>query len=130
MQDGGHWAGALCRITGSCYIGDVMENCEQMRNALHLPKYVFPAALLVFGRPTKQQKDRKKPRRIDEKYLVHENVYHPLSARELSDMLSDKADAKEYKAWLSAFCERKYNSEFAKEMSRSVELYLKDFLEE
>lgn len=115
---------------GSCYIGDVMENCEQMRDALHLPKYVFPAALLVFGRPTKQQKDRKKPRRIDEKYLVHENVYRPLSARELSDMLSDKADAKEYETWLSAFCERKYNSEFAKEMSRSVGLYLKDFLEE
>lgn len=115
---------------GSCYIGDVMENCEQMRDALHLPKYVFPAAFVVFGRPTEQQKNRKKPQRIDEKYLVHENTYHALSDRELSDMLSYKAGEKEYGTWLSAFCARKYNSDFSKEMSRSVELYLRDFLGE
>ena len=28
---------------GSCYIGDVMENCERQRELLHLPDYVFPA---------------------------------------------------------------------------------------
>lgn len=114
---------------GSCYIGDVMENCEQMRETLKLPRYVFPAALLVFGYPTEQQKARKKPQRIDEKYLVHENTYHSLSEQELSDMLSYKAGEKEYDTWLHAFCSRKYNSDFAKEMSRSVSLYLKDFLE-
>lgn len=114
---------------GSCYIGDVMENCEQMRDVLHLPEFVFPAALLVFGYPTEQQRARQKPRRIDEKYLVHENTYHPLSDRELSDMLSYKAGEKGYDTWIRAFCNRKYNSDFAKEMSRSVELYLRDYLE-
>ena len=114
---------------GSCYSGDVMENCEQMRDALHLPMYVFPAALLVFGYPAEQQKARKKPQRIDEKYLVHENTYHPLSGQELSDMLSYKAGTKEYDTWIREFCNRKYNSDFAKEMSRSVSLYLKDFLQ-
>ena len=37
---------------GSCYIGDVIENVEAMRDALHLPQYVVPACMLVFGRPT------------------------------------------------------------------------------
>ncbi len=115
---------------GSCYIGDVMENCEQMREALHLPKYVFPAALLVFGYPTEQQKNRKKPQRIEEKYLVHENTYHPLSGQELSDMLSGNTAEKDYDTWIRAFCNRKYNSDFSKEMSRSVSVYLKDFLDD
>ena len=35
---------------GSCYIGDILENCEQHRALLHLPEYVVPAAMLVFGR--------------------------------------------------------------------------------
>ena len=46
---------------GSCYIGDIMENCEQQRALLNLPEYVFPAAMLVFGYPTQQQKEREKP---------------------------------------------------------------------
>ena len=33
---------------GSCYIGDIMENCEFHRELLNLPEYVFPAAMLVF----------------------------------------------------------------------------------
>ena len=37
---------------GSCYIGDIMEQCETHRKLLHLPPYVFPAALAVFGYPT------------------------------------------------------------------------------
>ena len=37
---------------GSCYIGDIMENCEEQRRLLNLPEYVFPAAMLVFGYPT------------------------------------------------------------------------------
>ena len=40
---------------GSCYIGDIMENCEAHRELLHLPKYVFPCCMLVFGFPTEQQ---------------------------------------------------------------------------
>ena len=38
-----------------------MENCEEQRKLLGLPEYVFPAAMLVFGYPIKQQMERKKP---------------------------------------------------------------------
>jgi hypothetical protein len=34
---------------------------------------------------------------------------------------------KPYAEWLKAFCERKYNSDFSREMSRSVGVYLRDF---
>ena len=58
---------------GSCYIGDIMEQCEFHRQLLQLPPYVFPAAMLVFGYPVQQQKEREKPVRCDLNYIVHEN---------------------------------------------------------
>ena len=60
---------------GSCYIGDVLENAEAMRDALHLPQYVVPACMLVFGRPTEQQQRRPKPARFAEQAVVCENVH-------------------------------------------------------
>ncbi len=112
---------------GSCYIGDVMENCEKMRELLCLPEYVFPAALLVFGYPTEQQEHREKPKRVPMKHIVHENEYRHMEASELKDMLSGKCGEKSYEDWLTAFCNRKYNSEFSDEMSRSVAEYLKQY---
>ena len=45
------------------------------RQLLHLPEYVFPAAMLVFGYPTAQQRERQKPERVALKHIVHENGY-------------------------------------------------------
>lgn len=113
---------------GSCYIGDVMENCEIHRGILNLPPYVFPAAMLVFGYPTEQQKNRPKPKRAEGKYVVHENRYRCMNAQERKGMFGYKAEQKEYEEWMDAFCKRKYNSDFSKEMKRSVEVYLQAFL--
>lgn len=116
---------------GSCYIGDIMENCEQHRELLHLPKYVFPCCMLVFGFPTRQQLDRKKPLRSPMDSIVHENHYHEMNATELETMLDIRvAEGNTYGAWITAFCKRKYNSDFSREMSRSVAEYLKDFISE
>jgi nitroreductase len=112
---------------GSCYIGDIMENCEQQRALLNLPDYVFPAAMLVFGYPTNQQKERKKPRRGDMKHIVHENSYREMDENELRDLFSIRAEKKDYEEYMNAFCTRKYNSDFSVEMSRSVKEYLKQF---
>jgi hypothetical protein len=113
---------------GSCYIGDIMENCEEQRELLHLPQYVFPAAMLVFGYPTDQQKDRIKPRRADMTHIVHENAYREMKAEELCSLFSIRAEKKSYEDYMNAFCARKYNSDFSVEMSRSVGEYLKQFL--
>ena len=112
---------------GSCYIGDIKENCEIHREMLDLPEYVFPAAMLVFGYPTQQQVERRKPERVELKHIVHENAYRRMNGAELREMFNERAGEKGYDAWMQAFCNRKYNSDFSREMSRSVGVYLKDF---
>ncbi len=112
---------------GSCYIGDIMENIETQREILELPKYVFPAAMVVFGYPTDQQKNREKPKRFDLRYIVQENGYRDLNGEEFRQMFADRAADPGFDAWVKAFCERKYNSDFSREMQRSVRLYLDDF---
>lgn len=112
---------------GSCYIGDVMENCELHREMLNLPEYVFPAVMLVFGVPTAQQKARKKPERVALSHVVHENGYRRMDAAELREMFEGKCGVRSYEDWMRAFCDRKYNSDFSREMTRSVAAYLKDY---
>ena len=112
---------------GSCYIGDIMENAEIQRKLLSLPRYVFPAAMVVFGYPTDQQKMREKPERFESRFIVHENGYHPLQEADLREMFAKRTAARSFEEWIQAFCNRKYNSDFAREMSRSVRAFLKDF---
>ena len=114
---------------GSCYIGDIMENAELQRKLLSLPRYVFPAAMLVFGYPTEQQLSRPKPPRSEICHIVNENSYRDMDKEELKQMLTIKAGAKEFEDWIKAFCERKYNSDFSCEMTRSVQVFLNDFQE-
>lgn len=114
---------------GSCYIGDIMENAELQRELLSLPRYVFPAAMLVFGYPTEQQLSRPKPPRSEICHIVHENSYRDMDREELKQMLTVKAGAREFEDWIKAFCERKYNSDFSCEMTRSVQVFLDDFQE-
>ncbi len=112
---------------GSCYIGDIMENIEVQREILGLPEYVFPAALIVFGYPTEQQKARKKPERADLRYIVQENRYHRHTPEELRQMLSKKFGTEAYEDGIRAFCKRKYDSDFSREMTRSVAEAMKGF---
>lgn len=112
---------------GSCYIGDIMENYEEQRKLLKLPEYVFPAVMLVFGWPTEQQKQRKKPERCAQKHIVHENTYRSMEGEELREMFGYQCKNSTFEQWCQAFCNRKYNSDFSREMSRSVGEYLKQF---
>lgn len=113
---------------GSCYIGDIMENREEHKRLLNLPDWVFPAAMLVFGYPTQHQLERQKHQRVDMQYIVHKNVYKALSSQQLRNMFDKKTGSKSYDEWMKAFCERKYNSDFSKEMTRSVMAYLKEVM--
>lgn len=115
---------------GSCYIGDIMENYELQKKILQIPDFVFPAAMLVFGYPTEQQRNRPKPPRSARQYIVHENSYHPMDGDDLKAMLEVKTTQPDYEKWLQAFCNRKYNSDFSREMTRSVEKYLEEFRSE
>ena len=115
---------------GSCYIGDVLENAEAMREALALPPQVVPACMLVFGRPTEQQKTRQKPVRFREEAVVCQNTYRDRTEAELREDFSQRGAGVpefEFDRYLQAFCNRKYDSDFSREMSRSAAVYLKDF---
>ncbi len=112
---------------GSCYIGDIMENYEEQKALLKLPEYVFPAAMLVFGYPTQQQMDRVKPERAPMDCIVSENGYPEMDAEFRAKLFAGKANPAGYEAGMIAFCNRKYNSDFSREMTRSVEMYLKEF---
>ena len=112
---------------GSCYIGDIMENYEQQKTLLSLPEYVFPAAMLVFGYPTEQQLRREKPPRSARELIVHENGYRRMDEAQLRKLLEVKAGQTDYDKWIKAFCQRKYNSDFSREMTRSVQKYLDEF---
>ena len=76
---------------------------------------------------TQQQIDRHKPERVAMKHVVHENGYRHMDKDELEEMFAPKAGFSGYQAWIEAFCNRKYNSDFSREMSRSVEKYMKEF---
>lgn len=112
---------------GSCYIGDIMEKCEFHRELLQLPEYVFPACMLVFGYPTQQQMERNKPQRCKLSDIVCENHYERKNAEQIKEMFSKECVNRTFEQWTQAFCERKYNSDFSIEMSRSVAEYAKAF---
>lgn len=112
---------------GSCYIGDVMENYEKQKELLHLPRYVFPAAMVVFGYPEEKQMNRKKPKRAPMDLIVHENHYKDFTNEDLERLFYDETKFGGYEKWMNAFCTRKYNSNFSKEMSRSVRKYLEEY---
>lgn len=112
---------------GSCYIGDVMENVEDMRELLGLPEYVYPACMLVFGYPTEQQKQRKKPERFRLSDIVCENTYRDKDSEEIRAMFAGCTGNQGYEEWMEAFWKRKYESDFSREMNRSMEIYLEDF---
>jgi hypothetical protein len=112
---------------GSCYIGDILENCEEQRDILGIPEYVVPAVMLVFGYPTEQQKRREKPARSDLDFVVSENKYPEMDANYIRGMLGPKTGNRDYDAWIKAFFKRKYDSDFSREMTRSVEKYLEQF---
>lgn len=112
---------------GSCYIGDIMEQSEAVTKLLKLPEFVFPAAMLVFGYPTKQQARRQKPQRSDLASIVHENTYPVQTAADFQAMFGRETGGMAYEEWMQAFCARKYNSDFAREMSRSAENYLAQY---
>ena len=115
---------------GSCYIGDIMENCELHREMLKLPEYVFPAAMLVFGYPVEARMERVKPARAALAHIVHENVYREMDEAELREMFARRAGERGFDDWMCAFCARKYNSDFSREMSRSVAEYLRQYRHE
>jgi len=116
---------------GSCYIGDIMENCDTQREILGLPEYVKPVCMVVAGVPTQQQRERRKPARFETADVVHENVYQPAGADEFRAMLEKRQglEGEDMDRWLMAFTKRKWNCDFSREMTRSAAQMIREWCE-
>ena len=113
---------------GSCYIGDILERREEQARILGCPRHVVPAVMLVIGHPAPGQLRRVKPARLPLEDIVFENRYEERGADRLLEDLRPKAPAsRDLADWARAFCERKWNSGFSREMTRSAAAILADF---
>ena len=123
---------------GSCYIGDIMENYEEHKELFSLPKYVFPISLICFGYPTHQQKERELTPRFDERYVIFEDQYSRLGKEEFKEMYRERQERvfgsrKEVKGarnFGQMMYLRKFDSDFAHEMNRSVRAIIKVWIED
>jgi len=120
---------------GTCYIGDIMENYEKHKELFELPQYVFPIAMVCFGYPTEQQKERPQPERYKKEYVVFKDKYKRLSNEEFEDMFKSTNDrlfgaggsihgAVNYGQHMYV---KKFSAAFSREMSRSVREILKNW---
>lgn len=115
---------------GSCYIGDIIENFEENQKLLNLPKYAVPYTMVVFGKPTQQQKDRIKPKRFELKDIIHVDTYQQKTKEETIHMF-EKHSSKTGEAlqkYIHAFAKRKFFADFRAEMNRSSRAMLESWL--
>ena len=126
---------------GSCYIGDVLERREEMSDLLALKQFLVPAAMVVYGYPTEQQIKRAKPRRVSQQLIVHTDRYTEPASDQLKEELARVNQSPEilgepggrsiefsFTTFVRAFHDRKYASEFARDLNRSAEGYVREFL--
>lgn len=121
---------------GSCYIGDILENYEQVRELLKLPKYVFPLTLVCFGYPKGgYRRTEATTIRHEVKDIFHTDQYQQKDGQRLSKMFAAHDAAYAASGRLGAenrttahyYYLRKYTSTFMLEMNRSVAKMLKNW---
>ena len=117
---------------GSCYIGDILENCEEHREIFRLPRYTFPITLLCFGRPYATHEHPGLVRRFERRYIVHRDRYTPVEADEFAAMLAHAAQSypsleptEAAMKMVQGIYTRKFVSAFSVEMTRSVKRWMK-----
>lgn len=117
---------------GSCYVGDILENFEEVGSLLSLPRYTIPITLLTFGYPTEQQRNRKQTDRMPLERFCFTDEYRRLESAELKTLYDYNlgrqprylpgAENMGQHTYL-----RKFSSDFMQEMRRSVKQMLKNW---
>jgi nitroreductase len=120
---------------GSCYIGDIMENCEAHQSLFDLPRYTFPICLLCFGYPTKQQLERKSTSRFAPEFIIFQDTYKRLNTVAFREMFREQhersfggheeIDGATNIGQLTY--RRKFSTDYAMEMNRSVRKMIKSW---
>ncbi len=106
---------------GSCYIGDIIEHGEELGKLLALPRYTAPAALLCFGYPTQQQRERQKPQRVPLESVAFTDEYRTAGLSAQDEMYGGASGAERA---FDDLLNRKWAAPFMEEMGRSARYWL------
>ena len=114
---------------GSCYIGDIVENAEEVAALLDLPPYTMPLSMLIIGTPRKERPAIAHP----VVNLVHEERYCRADAATMDAQVAEmdamfRPHAREVGERVVDIYTRKHTSPFMAEMSRSMEWWFKNWL--
>jgi len=115
---------------GSCYIGDIVENHDQVKELLNLPKWTIPVAMLTLG--YYPEGSNISPRsRFDKEFIVFDEEYKILDGNDYQRMYAkthfneqNTVGAKNFGQLVYA---RKLGSDFAMEMEDSLKKYLEEW---
>ncbi len=113
---------------GSCYIGDVIENFEQLRSLLELKQYTIPACMLIFGYPKGKSPVKLTPRCPESSIFMQDQYEEPHLAQLNNAFAAHEQERRkihslpyENQGTLADYYYlRKHTSSFMEEMNRST----------
>ena len=114
---------------GSCYIGDILENYEEVAKLLNLPTYAFPVIMVCFGYPKASDVHTKAPliQRLPETAIFFPNTYpqdNPAAHLDVYAEHEKRIAARHSDPEITNIGQfyylKKYTSDFMAEMNRSV----------
>lgn len=106
---------------GSCYVGDVVENAEDIAALLDLPAHTLPLSMLVLGAPAKERPATPHPVEnivMRERYRVADTATRAAQLAEMDALF--RPHATEPGSRVRDIYGRKHTSAFMAEMDRSL----------
>ena len=108
---------------GSCYIGDIIENGEEVAGLLDLPPHTFPAVMVCFGRP----RTHRAPIGRYGRGLVHRDRHRRMTGAEAADVTRELGGLHApaglppgVSNYAQVVYRRKFTTAFMAEMNRSA----------
>lgn len=114
---------------GTCYIGDIVENAEEVRELLDLPVHTVPLSMLILGVPAREWPVTPHPVAnlvMSESYRRADEAMLDAQVAEMDAMFRPHATEPGFR--VRDIFNRKHTSDFMAEMSRSMELWLKNWI--
>lgn len=113
---------------GTCYIGDIIEQAEEVAPLLGLPAHTVPLSMLILGTPRKERPATPHPTInlvMSERYRRADEQTLDAQVAQMDAMF--RPHAIEAGARVEDIYTRKHTSPFMAEMARSMELWLKNW---
>ncbi len=122
---------------GSCYIGDILENHEEIVSLFSLPKYTAIATMVIFGYPKSTTELAHPSIRPPVDAIFMENTYLEYDLKKLNYTYGKQEERLREKKALpfdntgnisDSYYFRKHTSDFMKEMNRSSALIYENWM--